>query len=74
MSNTRDIADSAATINFIDGLTSDVQSQLNDKATLDTSPTFTGTVTATAFNGDGSSLTGISAGVSAAKVYFMTNS
>ena len=59
MSNTRDIADSAATINFIDGLTSDVQSQLNDKATLDTSPTFTGTVTATAFSGDGSALTGV---------------
>ena len=59
MSKSRDIADSAATINYIDGLTSDAQSQLNDKATLDGSPTFTGTVTATAFSGDGSGLTGV---------------
>lgn len=59
MSKSRDIADSAATINYIDGLTSDAQGQLNDKATLDGSPTFTGTVTATAFSGDGSSLTGV---------------
>lgn len=44
MSNTRDIADSAATINYIDGLTSDAQAQLNAKAPL-ASPTFTGTVT-----------------------------
>ena len=33
MSKSRDIADSAATINFIDNLTSDAQTQLN---TLDT--------------------------------------
>ena len=59
MSKSRDIADSAATINYIDGLTSDAQSQLNDKATLDGSPTFTGTVTATACSGDGSGLTGV---------------
>jgi len=59
MSKSRDIADSAATINFIDGLTSDAQSQLDDKAALDGSPTFTGTVTATSFSGDGSALTGV---------------
>lgn len=59
MSKSRDIADSAATINYIDNLTSDAQSQINDKATLDGSPTFTGTVTATAFSGDGSGLTGV---------------
>ena len=35
MSKTRDIADSAATINYIDGLTSDAQTQLDGKATLD---------------------------------------
>ena len=61
MSKSRDIADSAATINYIDGLTSDAQGQLNDKATLDGNPTFTGTVSATAFSGDGSGLTGIEA-------------
>lgn len=59
MSKSRDIADSAATINFIDSLTSDAQSQLDGKATLDASPTFAGTVTATAFSGDGSGLTGV---------------
>jgi hypothetical protein len=59
MSKSRDIADSAATINYIDGLTSDAQGQLDDKATLDGSPTFTGTVTATSFSGDGSALTGV---------------
>lgn len=32
MSNSRDIADSAATINYIDGLTSDAQTQLDSKA------------------------------------------
>jgi hypothetical protein len=40
-------------------LTSDAQTQINSKATLDASPTFTGTVTATAFSGDGSGLTGV---------------
>ena len=34
MSKTRDIADSAATINYIDNVTSDVQSQI-DTATAD---------------------------------------
>ena len=58
MSKSRDIADSAATINFIDGLTSDAQTQIDTKAPLAT-PTFTGTVTATAFSGDGSGLTGV---------------
>ena len=57
MSNTRDIADSAATINYIDGLTSDAQSQLNAKAPL-ASPTFTGTVTATNYSDTVYSLTG----------------
>jgi len=33
MSKSRDIADSAATINFIDGVTSDVQTQLDSSAT-----------------------------------------
>ena len=79
MSKSRDIADSAATINYIDGLTSDAQAQINTatsdiatntsdiatntsdittKAPL-SNPTFTGTVTATSFSGDGSALTGI---------------
>ena len=58
MSNSRDIADSAATINYIDGLTSDAQTQINTatsdiatntsniatKAPL-SSPAFTGTAT-----------------------------
>ena len=59
MAKSRDIADSASVINYIDGLTSDAQTQLDAKATLDGSPTFTGTVTATAFSGDGSGLTGV---------------
>lgn len=72
MSKSRDIADSAATINYIDGLTSDAQTQI-DTATSDiatntsdiatkaplSNPTFTGTVTATAFSGDGSGLTSV---------------
>jgi hypothetical protein len=72
MSKSRDIADSAATINYIDNVTSDVQSQI-DTATSDiatntsdiatkaplSNPTFTGTVTATSFSGDGSGLTGV---------------
>ena len=39
MSNSRDIADSAATINFIDGLTSNAQTQIDGKAVY---PTQTG--------------------------------
>lgn len=39
MSNSRDIADSAATINFIDGLTSDAQTQIDSK---DSFPSQTG--------------------------------
>lgn len=58
MSKSRDIADSAATINYIDTVTSNVQDQIDTKAPL-ASPTFTGTVAATAFTGDGSALTGV---------------
>jgi hypothetical protein len=58
MSKSRDIADSAATINYIDDLTSAVQSQIDAKSPL-SNPTFTGTVAATAFSGDGSALTGV---------------
>ena len=36
MSNSRDIADSAATINYIDGLTSDAQTQIDTKAVYPT--------------------------------------
>ena len=57
MSNARDIADSAATINYIDNVSSDVQTQLNAKASL-ISPTFTGTVTATNLKETVYSLTG----------------
>lgn len=57
MSKARDIADSAATINQIDNLSSDAQSQIDAKAPI-SSPTFSGTVSGT-FSGDGSSLTGI---------------
>jgi hypothetical protein len=44
MSKSRDIADSAATINYIDGLTSAAQTQINTKSPL-SNPTFTGTAT-----------------------------
>jgi len=44
MSKSRDIADSAATINFIDGLTGSVQTQLDEKIPVqDTVYTLTGT-------------------------------
>ena len=66
MSRARDIGDSAATINYIDTLSSNAQTQLDGKAELSGSPTFTGTVTATAFSGDGSSLTGIETGTTTA--------
>ena len=58
MSKSRDIADSAATINFIDNLTSSAQSQIDAKAPI-ASPVFTGAVTASSFVGDGSTLTGV---------------
>jgi hypothetical protein len=58
MSKSRDIADSAATINFIDTVSSNIQTQVNAKAGL-SSPTFAGTVAATAFVGDGSGLSGV---------------
>lgn len=60
MSKSRDIADSAATINFIDDLTSAAQTQINSKAPI-ASPVFTGAVTASSFVGDGSTLTGVGA-------------
>lgn len=56
---------SAAEINRLSGVTSDVQTQINTLNTTvatkapSANPTFTGTVTATAFAGDGSSLTGV---------------
>ena len=44
MSKSRDIADSAATINYIDGLTHSAQDQLNEKMPIqDTVHTLTGT-------------------------------
>jgi len=43
MANPRDIADSAAVVNFLDGITSAVQTQINAKAAA-SSPTLTGTV------------------------------
>ena len=58
MSKSRDIADSAATINYIDDLTSAAQSQIDAKAPI-ASPVFTGAVTASSFVGDGSTLTGV---------------
>lgn len=45
MAKSRDIADSAAVINYLDGTTSAVQTQIDAKAPT-ASPTFTGTVTA----------------------------
>lgn len=57
MSNARDIADSASTINYIDNVSSDVQSQINAKASL-ASPTFTGVTTVEALRDTVYSLTG----------------
>ena len=64
----------AAEINYTDGVTSAIQTQLNAKAGL-SAPTFSGTVTATSFSGDGSSLTGISSPitVSGDKLFGGTN-
>ena len=48
MSKSRDIADSAATINYIDNVTSDVQSQLNTLTTaIDNVSVTSGTLTKT---------------------------
>jgi len=57
MSNSRDIADSAATINFIDGVTSNVQTQLNTLTTaLDNISVTSGTLTKTFTNGESASI------------------
>ena len=58
VSQISDYNGTAAELNYTDGVTSPIQTQLNTKAPL-ASPTFTGTVTATAFSGDGSALTGV---------------
>jgi len=50
-----------AELNYVDGVTSNLQTQIDAKATLASSPTFTGTVTASAFSGDGSALTNLPA-------------
>jgi len=57
MSNPRDIADSAATINYIDNVTSDVQSQINtlDNA-LDNISVTSGTLTKTFTTGESSTI------------------
>lgn len=56
MSKSRDIADSAATINYIDGLTSDAQTQLDDLQTeignINPSPTLQAVASGTLANGD----------------------
>jgi len=49
-------------LNYVDGVTSAIQTQLDSKAPI-SSPTFTGTVSATAFSGDGSALTNLPASV-----------
>ena len=58
VSQISDYTGTATELNYTDGVTSSIQTQLDAKAPL-ASPTFTGTVTATAFTGDGSSLTGV---------------
>ena len=56
MSKSRDIADSAATINYIDGLTSDAQTQINNLQTeidnINPSPTLQAIASGTLANGD----------------------
>lgn len=57
MSKSRDIADSAATINYIDNVTSDVQSQLNTLDTaLDNISVTSGTLTKTFTSGESASI------------------
>ena len=57
MSNSRDIADSAATINFIDTVTSNVQTQLNTLNTAIGNISVTsGTLTQTFTNGQVSTI------------------
>ncbi len=57
MSKSRDIADSAATINYIDNVTSDVQTQLNTLDTaLDNISVTSGTLTKTFTNGETASI------------------
>ena len=58
VSQISDYTGTATELNYTDGVTSNIQTQLDAKAPL-ASPTFTGTVTATAFSGDGSALTGV---------------
>ena len=74
--NLSDLGITATTteLNYVDGVTSSIQNQLNSKAGL-SSPTFSGTVTATSFSGDGSNLTGISSPitVSGSTLYGGTN-
>ncbi len=50
----------AAELNFVDGVTSAIQTQLNAKAPL-SNPTFTGTTTSAYFSGNGAGLTNITA-------------
>ena len=57
MSKSRDIADSAATINYIDNVTSDVQSQLNTLTTaIDNVSVTSGTLTKTFTAGESSTI------------------
>jgi DNA-binding beta-propeller fold protein YncE len=57
MSKSRDIADSAATINYIDNVTSDVQSQLNTLTTaIDNVSVTSGTLTKTFTSGESSTI------------------
>jgi sugar lactone lactonase YvrE len=57
MSKSRDIADSAATINYIDNVTSDVQSQLNTLTTaIDNVSVTSGTLTKTFTQGESSTI------------------
>ena len=79
MSKSRDIADSAATINYIDNVTSDVQSQINTVQSeidnFDPLPSQTGNAGLyLTTDGSTASWSAVSAGVSEAKVYFMANS